>query len=252
MPQTEQFVLRLDTYGPDGLDDQGHLPDYQQQVTEVITPKFAADFDKDGLPIAEQSSPRPATARSAKVFATGVASIDGDSADGDRRRRASPAATPTRSTRTTRPSGRADPTCSGGGRPGPLRRPVAGRRLHAPVTERRSAPDHVSSPSWYDVLGVDPDASADEIRAAWRPRSPTSTRPTAASASLNQAAEVLLDPRAPRGVRRRAGAGAAEPEPRADDRRRDAAHRADARPRLRATRDAAGRARAGSSSASRS
>ncbi|MBZ5740537.1 J domain-containing protein [Nocardioides mangrovi] len=52
------------------------------------------------------------------------------------------------------------------------------------------------TPSWYDLLGVSPDASADEIRAAWRSRiadlDPTDRR----FAVLNQAAEVLLDPQA--------------------------------------------------------
>ena len=37
--QTEQFVLRLNTYGPDQLDAQGHLPKYQEQVAAVITPE---------------------------------------------------------------------------------------------------------------------------------------------------------------------------------------------------------------------
>lgn len=50
------------------------------------------------------------------------------------------------------------------------------------------------SPSWYDLLGVPDDASADEIRGAWRARiadlDPTDRR----FAVLNQAAEVLLDP----------------------------------------------------------
>jgi Mce-associated membrane protein len=50
------------------------------------------------------------------------------------------------------------------------------------------------TPSWYDVLGVRPDASADEVRSAWRAAiadlDPTDSR----FAALNQAAEVLLDP----------------------------------------------------------
>lgn len=50
------------------------------------------------------------------------------------------------------------------------------------------------SPSWYDLLGVAPDATVDEIRAAWRAEiadlDPTDRR----FAVLNQAAEVLLDP----------------------------------------------------------
>lgn len=48
-------------------------------------------------------------------------------------------------------------------------------------------------PSWYDVLGVDPGASAEEIRAAWKSGiadlDPTDRR----FRLLNQAAEVLLD-----------------------------------------------------------
>ena len=78
--QTEQFVLRLNTYGPDGLDAQKHLPDYQKQVTAVITPKFAADFEKSGLPIAEQTVAQAGYARSVKVYGVGVESIDADSA----------------------------------------------------------------------------------------------------------------------------------------------------------------------------
>ncbi|GAA4739035.1 hypothetical protein GCM10023350_24300 [Nocardioides endophyticus] len=78
--QTEQFVLRLNTYGPDELDAQGHLPDYQQQVAAVITPKFAADFEKSGLPIAEQTVAQAGYSRAVKVYGVGVESMDGDSA----------------------------------------------------------------------------------------------------------------------------------------------------------------------------
>jgi Mce-associated membrane protein len=80
MSQTEQFVLRLNTYGPDELDDQGHLSDYRDQVTQVITPKFSADFEKSGLPIAEQTVAQAGYARTAKVFGVGVESMDPDSA----------------------------------------------------------------------------------------------------------------------------------------------------------------------------
>lgn len=51
-----------------------------------------------------------------------------------------------------------------------------------------------ANPSWYDLLGVDESASADEIRAAWKSAigelDPTDRR----FRVLNQAAEVLLDP----------------------------------------------------------
>ena len=57
-----------------------------------------------------------------------------------------------------------------------------------------TTPTSSPSPSWYDLLGVAPDASADEIRTAWRAQiadlDPTDRR----FAVLNQAAEVLLDP----------------------------------------------------------
>ena len=49
------------------------------------------------------------------------------------------------------------------------------------------------TPTWYDLLGVEPDASADEIRAAWKAAiadlDPTHHR----FRTLNEAAEVLLD-----------------------------------------------------------
>lgn len=80
MAQTRQFVLRLNTYGPDQLDDQGHLGAYRDQVLEVITPKFATDFEKSGLPIAEQTVAQAGYGRSANVFGVGVESMDADSA----------------------------------------------------------------------------------------------------------------------------------------------------------------------------
>ena len=52
----------------------------------------------------------------------------------------------------------------------------------------------MSNPSWYDLLGVAPDATVDEIRAAWRSAiadlDPTDRR----FGPLNLAAGVLLDP----------------------------------------------------------
>lgn len=78
--QAEQFVLRLNTYGPDQLDDQGHLTAYQQQVEDVITPTFATDFEKEGLPIAEQTVAQSGYGRSVKVYGAGVDSITGDDA----------------------------------------------------------------------------------------------------------------------------------------------------------------------------
>lgn len=75
----DQFVKRLGTYSPDMVDDSGQMPAYRDQVREVITPKFAADFDKE-VATAEQLVARAGITRTADVFATAVSSIDDDSA----------------------------------------------------------------------------------------------------------------------------------------------------------------------------
>jgi hypothetical protein len=80
LSETQQFVLRLNTYGPDDLDDTGALTGYRQRVTAVITPKFAADFESEGLPIAEQTVKQAGYARSAQVEGVGLESVDGGSA----------------------------------------------------------------------------------------------------------------------------------------------------------------------------
>jgi Mce-associated membrane protein len=79
MGLTSQFVKRLGTYSPDMLDDSGQMPAYREQVREVITPKFAADFDQE-VATAEQLVAQGGITRSADVFATAVSSIDDDSA----------------------------------------------------------------------------------------------------------------------------------------------------------------------------
>ena len=75
----DQFVKRLGTYSPDMIDDSGQMPAYRDQVREVITPKFAADFDKE-VATAEQLVAQGGITRTADVFATAVSSIDDDSA----------------------------------------------------------------------------------------------------------------------------------------------------------------------------
>jgi len=79
MSLADQFVKRLGTYSPDMLDDSGQMPAYREQVREVITPKFAADFDKE-VATAEQLVAQGGITRSAEVFATAVSSVDDDSA----------------------------------------------------------------------------------------------------------------------------------------------------------------------------
>jgi hypothetical protein len=79
MAATEQFVLRVNTYGPKLLDADGQMPEYRSRVKAVITPKFAASFDKS-VSVAEQSVKSYGLDRTCAVFATGVEVIDSDSA----------------------------------------------------------------------------------------------------------------------------------------------------------------------------
>lgn len=79
MSQADQFMLRVNTYGPGDLDENDAMPTYAALVREVITPKFAVDFDKN-VTLAEQSVAKAGYARSAKLLSTGVESIDADSA----------------------------------------------------------------------------------------------------------------------------------------------------------------------------
>ena len=79
MSVTDQFVRRVGSYSPDMLDDSGQMPAYRDQVHEVITPKFAADFDKE-VATAEQLVAQGGVARATEVFSTAVSSIDDDSA----------------------------------------------------------------------------------------------------------------------------------------------------------------------------
>ncbi len=78
MAQAEQFMLRVNTYGPDMLEGDT-MPEYRKLVEEVITPKFAADFEEN-VPAAEQTVKEAGLARTCQVFSTGVSAIDSDSA----------------------------------------------------------------------------------------------------------------------------------------------------------------------------
>jgi len=79
MAQTEQFMKRMGTYGPELLDDRGQMPTYRERVREVITPKFAASFDKEAG-TAEQLVAQAGVSRTVSVFAAAVSSLDADSA----------------------------------------------------------------------------------------------------------------------------------------------------------------------------
>lgn len=79
MSQARQFMLRINTYGPDLLAEDGTMPDYRAGVEEVISPKFTASFEQ-GVVAAEQTVSAAGLARTTEVFATGVSSLDADSA----------------------------------------------------------------------------------------------------------------------------------------------------------------------------
>jgi hypothetical protein len=79
MSQAEQFMLRVNTYGPDLLDDSGQMPDYRKGVIELITPKFKNDFEQQ-VSYAEATVKQAHLERTAKVIATGVSTLDQDSA----------------------------------------------------------------------------------------------------------------------------------------------------------------------------
>ena len=79
MSQAEQFVLRVHTYGPQLLDDQNAMPEYRELVTEVMTPKFGADFEEQAG-LAEATVAQAGVGRSAEIFSYGTSAIDSDSA----------------------------------------------------------------------------------------------------------------------------------------------------------------------------
>jgi Mce-associated membrane protein len=79
MSRAGQFMLRVNTYGPDLLEADGTMPEYRKLVEELISPKFAEDFTK-GVPAAEQTVAEAGVGRTARLFSTAVSAIDSDSA----------------------------------------------------------------------------------------------------------------------------------------------------------------------------
>jgi hypothetical protein len=79
MSQAQQFIVRVNTYGPDLLTEDGTMPEYREQVLAVITDKFAASFE-ESVPAAESTVSQAGFSRTAEVFGAGVSVIDRDSA----------------------------------------------------------------------------------------------------------------------------------------------------------------------------
>ena len=170
----------------------GAMPAYRDQVGEVITPKFKASFEKEAG-VAEQLVAQSQAARVAEVFATGVSDIDPDSATAL-----------VAGTFTDTYVVKDEPV---EGEPVPFRievslvridGDVAGRRLHAADRHRRvragaAVSTTSAAPSLYDLLDVAPDASAEEIRAAWRSAIDGLEPGDRRFRAYNAAAEALLD-----------------------------------------------------------
>jgi Mce-associated membrane protein len=79
MAQTQQFVIRVNTFGPSWLDEKNQMPRYVEGVSELMTAKFEASF-KESVVIPEAQVAQSGYGRSARVYAVGVASMDEDSA----------------------------------------------------------------------------------------------------------------------------------------------------------------------------
>lgn len=78
MAQARQFMLRLNTYGPDQLEGE-QMPEYRELVAAVMTPKFRTSFE-EGVVAAEQTVLEARVGREAEVFSAGVSDLEGDKA----------------------------------------------------------------------------------------------------------------------------------------------------------------------------
>ena len=76
---SREFATRFNTYDPSMLDDSKHMPDYAS-VADLMTPKFAEVF-ADNVGYAEATVAQAGVASVCTVYAVGVESLDGDSAE---------------------------------------------------------------------------------------------------------------------------------------------------------------------------
>ena len=80
MSTAQQFMLRLGTHNPTMLDSQGKMPEYRRLVEELSTTKLKTQLEGADFQIAEKLTDQAGLSRSTQVFATGVQSLDPDSA----------------------------------------------------------------------------------------------------------------------------------------------------------------------------
>lgn len=79
LSQANQFMIRVNTYGPSDLDEASKMPGYVERVKEVITPKFDVEFE-ESVTLAEQAVDQTGLERSVQLYASGAESITDDTA----------------------------------------------------------------------------------------------------------------------------------------------------------------------------
>jgi len=80
MAAADKFMITVNTYGPSMLGKDGKtMPSYRRAVEKLLTAKYDTEF-KQNVPYAEATVAGNHVGRSAKVFQTGVAAIDDDTA----------------------------------------------------------------------------------------------------------------------------------------------------------------------------
>ena len=76
MAQARTFMTRVNTYGPDLLED-GKMPSYRSAIKALVTAKFEADFEQN-VPYAEATVAQAGLKRTTEVYAVGVGDLDLD------------------------------------------------------------------------------------------------------------------------------------------------------------------------------
>lgn len=80
MATADKFMQRVNTYGPKDLgSDKKTMPSYRKNVSNLLTPKFRADFMKNVV-WAEATVAQQGAGRSIILHSSGVAALDDDSA----------------------------------------------------------------------------------------------------------------------------------------------------------------------------
>ncbi|NYI80825.1 hypothetical protein [Nocardioides panzhihuensis] len=80
MAAADKFVGRVNTYGPEDIgSDKKTMPEYREQVGELLTPKFEKSF-LSNVAFAEATVVQQSVGRTSDVHSTAVAGLDEDSA----------------------------------------------------------------------------------------------------------------------------------------------------------------------------